>query len=312
MMEELSTIDTAIVEELERVTSELETLERRLQKLEDLRESVSQEVYDRVHEDYLTRKASLEEEMVPLKEQAEAQYATIKEKLGSLEENARELALQKEEIELRKQLGEFTGDEYEAMAGEVQEKIDATEAGLSEASRLKALFALAFREGEQPESGTQPLPKPKTGEDNGPLPPEAVVEAPEPPPVPEEETLALDESTPPDSSTEPARSRPADDATMLIRWPKLVGQASDGSTIEYPVTGSETTLGRDPDNDIALSGKKISKNHAVIVLVEDGYEIRDLGSTAGTLVNGVQVSTWQLSNGDSVQLGDVVLVFMET
>jgi hypothetical protein len=115
----------------------------------------------------------------------------------------------------------------------------------------------------------------------------------------------------PPTTVSAVSDEPPEASTMLIRWPKLVGQASDGSTVEYPVTGSETTLGRDPDNDIALSGKKISKHHAVIALVEDGYEIRDLGSTAGTLVNGVQVSSWRLSNGDSVQLGDVVLVFME-
>ncbi|HHQ47938.1 MAG TPA: FHA domain-containing protein [Acidobacteria bacterium] len=309
-MEELETIDTTIAEELERTTSELEMLERRLAKLEELRQSVSQEVYERVHADYLGRRADLEREIAPLREQAETQHEAISETLASLEATAHKLNLEREEIELRNELGEYSEEDFKTRIGEIQEKLESTEAGLAAAKRLRDLFAMALR--RETADGEETVP----AEATTPLQLEGEEDVPEEEPASQEEPVApvpdeQDEVPPPPTVVSPASDTPPDASTVLIRWPKLVGQAADGSTVEYPVTGSETTLGRDPDNDIALSGKKISKHHAVIALVEDGYEIRDLGSTAGTLVNGVQISSWRLSNGDSVQLGDVVLVFME-
>jgi len=315
-MEELSTIDTSIVEAMEAATAELETVDRRLDKLEERRDSVSQEVYERVHADYSARKATLEKEIAPLKEKARVQYDTVKKALQALEQSARELALEKEEILLRQELGEYTEEELSTRIGDVEERIGETAGSLAEAERLRSVFALAFREESAGETtvdtpppleldepaGTEEAPSadleeeaPDGGDEDSPV---------EPPP--------LEGTQPVEMSMAAGSEDPARDETVFIRWPKLVGQATDGSTVEYPVTGSQTTLGTDPENDIALSGKKVSKHHAAIVLVEDGYEIKDLESSAGTLVNGVQISSWKLSNGDSIQLGDVVLVFMES
>ncbi len=317
-MEELDTIDTSAAEALEGITSELETLEERLRRLEERRGKVSEEVYERVHADYQSRKDSLEAEASPLREQVLAQYAAAKEALVSLEQAARQLALQKEEVDLRRDLGEFTDETYAQRMQEIAGDIEANEKQLTETRRLRDLFALALR--EEPEAGaesanssTQPLleleqqeatgtPAPPFPDDTGGAAP--AEEGAEPPAGTPEALEATNEA--------PGDEPYSGDATVFIQWPKLVGQAEDGSTVEYPVAGSRTTLGRDPENDIALSGKKVSKKHAEIVLVEDGYEIRDLESTAGTLVNGVQITSWKLSNGDSVQLGDVVLVFMES
>ncbi len=323
-MEELSTIDTSVVEALERATAELETLEKRLQKLEERRNTVSQQVYERVHGDYESRKASLEEEIAPLAEKAQNQYATVKESLEQLEDAAGELALEKEELQLRQELGEYSEEEYAGRLQEIEEKIEENATKLAEARRLRDLFVVALR--EEPDaapdaenSSTQPLLEPDEAHEADLSAPQAVAdefppgdETPARPPALRDEPLALEESLP---ETGPGPIGTEDyvaDATVFIQWPKLVGQAADGSTVEYPVAGSRTTLGRDPENDIVLSGKKVSKHHAEILLVEDGYEIRDLESTAGTLVNGVQITSWKLSNGDSVQLGDVVLVFMES
>lgn len=317
-MEELATIDTSVAEALEEITSELETLVERLRRLEGHRGKVSEEVYERVHADYQSRKDSLEAEASPLREQVLGQYAAAREALEALEQAARQLALQKEEVDLRRDLGEFTDEAYTQRMQEIASDLEENEKQLTEARRFRDLFALALR--EEPEAGagsanssTQPLLQ---------LEQENATEAPDIPfpEVTNEAATAEDAGTTAAAGTEPADAaaeEPTDepyagDATVFIQWPKLVGQAEDGSTVEYPVAGSRTTLGRDPENDIALSGKKVSKMHAEIVLVEDGYEIRDLESTAGTLVNGVQVTAWKLSNGDSVQLGDVVLVFMES
>jgi len=63
--------------------------------------------------------------------------------------------------------------------------------------------------------------------------------------------------------------------------------------------------------DIVLSGVKLADRHAEIALTEQGYVIRDLKSSVGTLINGVEITEWNLSDGDTLQMGEVVLVFRE-
>ncbi|RME04613.1 MAG: diguanylate cyclase [Planctomycetota bacterium] len=69
------------------------------------------------------------------------------------------------------------------------------------------------------------------------------------------------------------------------------------------------TIGRDPSNILRLSSKEVSRFHCQIQKVEDGYLITDLNSRNGTLVNGALVKGTYLQNGDSIQLGDVRLIF---
>jgi len=63
------------------------------------------------------------------------------------------------------------------------------------------------------------------------------------------------------------------------------------------------TIGRGPGNNLLLSPMLISRSHAE-VLVQDGeYLLRDLGSKAGTYLNGIRVEQSKLNDGDRVQLG---------
>jgi len=64
------------------------------------------------------------------------------------------------------------------------------------------------------------------------------------------------------------------------------------------------------DADLVLDDPKISKKHAVIeAFSSNKIFIRDLASMNGTLVNGEQVSQKKLSDGDVIQLGDVIMRF---
>ncbi len=366
MLEELEAIDTSAIEELQRIKGEQEVLADRLTRMEEKRGKVSEEVFMRVRSDYETRMHTLEQEAAPLKEAARREYGRLKKLLEDLGEAARTARLDREELELRHELGEFSQEEYEKLVEEHEGRVREHQQHLSEAEDLQKRFQSAFLDPseleipEAPGDGTvepdaapaleldeeEIGPERQDAETQDVAPPAGAEEIPpsEEPAVPYPETggetsgqdsptpedvldAAFPEATaaipvPPELAEDSAETGEtaggdeepvfAGDSTMLISWPKLIGQAEDGSTVEYPVAGSTTTLGRDPDNDIVLSGKKVSRRHAEVVLAEDGYVIRDLGSTVGTLVNGVQVTEWKLSNGDSVQLGDVVLVFMET
>ena len=83
---------------------------------------------------------------------------------------------------------------------------------------------------------------------------------------------------------------------------------------EIELTGKEHTLGRSPDADTTVNSPLISREHARIVRNEEyGQEtfvITDLGSSNGTYVNNVPVSSTLLRHGDRILLGNVLFKFV--
>lgn len=79
---------------------------------------------------------------------------------------------------------------------------------------------------------------------------------------------------------------------------------------ELRVRASLCRLGRAPENDLCLDNDSVSGRHAELYYLPDGtFRICDLGSTNGTWVNGKQISSQILQNGDVVELGEVRLHF---
>ena len=73
--------------------------------------------------------------------------------------------------------------------------------------------------------------------------------------------------------------------------------------------GSSTVIGRGTA-DIALEETDVSRRHACVRFGDTGYEIEDLGSANGTIVNGTRItSTCMIRVGDRIQIGRTVLVF---
>lgn len=68
-------------------------------------------------------------------------------------------------------------------------------------------------------------------------------------------------------------------------------------------------IGRSKDNDIILEDEMVSKNHCRIITQGDNYLVEDLGSSNGTIVNGEQVNSHMLSDGDKLYLGQTTLTF---
>jgi ABC transport system ATP-binding/permease protein len=64
-------------------------------------------------------------------------------------------------------------------------------------------------------------------------------------------------------------------------------------------------IGRTPDNDVVLAGDLgVTRHHAELRKTPAGsYEIIDLGSHNGTLVNGKRVSQATLTDQDTVSIG---------
>jgi serine phosphatase RsbU (regulator of sigma subunit)/pSer/pThr/pTyr-binding forkhead associated (FHA) protein len=63
------------------------------------------------------------------------------------------------------------------------------------------------------------------------------------------------------------------------------------------------TIGRSSTNDLVLSQMSVSRAHAEVLVQENEYILRDLGSKHGTFLNGSKIEQARLGNGDRVQLG---------
>jgi len=91
-----------------------------------------------------------------------------------------------------------------------------------------------------------------------------------------------------------ARMKEADGATGVLHL-------SNGQQVvlgEYRLT-----FGRLPECTITFDDTNVSREHAEICPDGDGFVLTDLGSTNGTTVNGVAITSRRLDDGDIVSLG---------
>ncbi len=79
----------------------------------------------------------------------------------------------------------------------------------------------------------------------------------------------------------------------------------------FRLTKPLITIGRLPDNDLVLVDRHVSRRHAQLRLRDGRYVISDLGSTAGTWVNGRAVVEHVLQPGDVISLATVELAYGE-
>jgi len=82
--------------------------------------------------------------------------------------------------------------------------------------------------------------------------------------------------------------------------PKLTISGTTHELVENTIT-----IGRSPDNLIHLDDPSVSSKHAELRVAGENHELRDIGSTNGTLVNGVTVTQTNLRPGDRIRFGAV-------
>ena len=77
------------------------------------------------------------------------------------------------------------------------------------------------------------------------------------------------------------------------------------------LSAPRTSIGRRDTNTIPLEDRMASGHHAEITRDLNGFTIRDLGSTNGTLVNGEPVTETLLVHGSRVRIGNARFVFKD-
>lgn len=82
-----------------------------------------------------------------------------------------------------------------------------------------------------------------------------------------------------------------------------------GTSLMYRFDQPVIRLGRAGDNDLVIEDTFTSRQHARIDCRDGHFDLTDLDSTSGTYVNGNEIETYRLVEGDVITLGTVHLVF---
>jgi len=87
--------------------------------------------------------------------------------------------------------------------------------------------------------------------------------------------------------------------------PKIHFVFPDGAEARYGLEGDAFTIGRAGDNDMVLPDPRVSAHHLVLKRSQSGnFIINDLGATNPTRVNGQAATLAELSDGDTLLIGD--------
>jgi hypothetical protein len=91
-------------------------------------------------------------------------------------------------------------------------------------------------------------------------------------------------------------------------WAWLVPQGM-GLKSGFPINKDIMTIGRDVSCEILLNNDQVSRKHAELLRITDGYLLRDLGSTNGVFINGQRIQEKFLNPGDIITIGELQFLF---
>lgn len=90
---------------------------------------------------------------------------------------------------------------------------------------------------------------------------------------------------------------------LVIRGGKFNGQI-----VRVADRVARFVVGRDPDCDLRITSKGVSRRHCLLVLEPDWVVLHDLNSANGTCVNGQRVmGPTPIARGDQIQIGPIVM-----
>ena len=92
--------------------------------------------------------------------------------------------------------------------------------------------------------------------------------------------------------------------------PRLLVIAGPSKDSTIPLPEGEATIGRDPTSAVAVTDPSVSRKHCLLRREDERFQIKDLESRNGTLVNGVAVKEQWLRHGDEIVTGDSVFLFL--
>lgn len=79
----------------------------------------------------------------------------------------------------------------------------------------------------------------------------------------------------------------------------------------FPLDRSVINIGRRSSNHLVFDDLRVSRTHAQIRWVQNGFVIFDIGSTGGTYINGERISQHRLQSGDVISLAGITMIYTE-
>ncbi|MCK7592096.1 FHA domain-containing protein [Pseudomarimonas salicorniae] len=340
MRDELAAIDTSALEKLTRLKSEVETLDQRLEAMEERKDQVAEAVYKRVRADYEARRRTLEQESAPLKAAAREEYVKLFALLSRSEADHEAARLDREEADFRHALGEYDDDEYKKRIEEIDDQLKAKSEAREQALEMRDRFVAAFKSEDELRQAVakQTVVTPPPAAEATQPPPASAPPAP-PPAAAVEETVRMKPLTPEQlaaaglSGAEGAATPPTNkvvdpgatqtmrtlkgngngnaapraDQTVVIRGARLVPQNPEAGKITHTVGLKPVMLGSGDQCDIRIAGSM--PHHAEIRVSMAGYTVSDLGG--GVRINGVAIEQHLLRHDDVLEIGPARFTFRE-
>ncbi len=92
--------------------------------------------------------------------------------------------------------------------------------------------------------------------------------------------------------------------------PRLAAISGPLRDSAFPLIDGVLSIGRELSNDLSIDDGLVSPRHCEVTLDGDRCVLRDLGSLAGTFVNGLPVLERPLAHGDQIAVGGSVFLFL--
>lgn len=314
--ESLSGVDLGVIDALKSLKEEADILHERLTGLEAVKADFDPAVFSRVSADYVRQVSAIEAKAEPLRQQARDSYARLRGALAEITSAHEAVKLDRQEIELRRKLGEFNDEEYRKRLEAIETSLSERAAAHKQGEALKKRFLEVFSSEEElteaaapGPSNTQEMPVAEVVD----IPMDAdaldfpaaqtqilqVLKLPEPPKVP---------SPPTTPGIKPAFGA---NSTMSLRTARLVPQNPEAGRTAIPLPPKPISLGADSSNEIRIGGPGVEVRHASITVDAQGYTLSDLDSRSGTRVNAEAIKQRLLRHEDVIQIGMARFVFRE-
>jgi hypothetical protein len=320
----LAGVDLGPIDALKALKQEADQLRARRASMEALKSDFAEPVYRRVDADYARQLEAVEKKSEPLRQQAMAAYAGLRNALREIDAAHEAVKLDRQEIDLRHKLGEFDAAERDRRAASIETALEESRAAHERAQALRARFLEVFPDEGELDRVTPPAraaasqapaterSRTITGEHSR-VPPAIepamtrvlpVLDLPEPPRPPP----AIKTPPPPASAAGTVASAAS---TMFLRTARLVPQSPEAGRAAIPLPPRPVTLGNDGAAEIQVGGPGVEPRHAEININAKGYTLVDLGSKLGTLVNAEPIQERLLRHEDVIQIGAARYVFRE-
>ncbi len=122
----------------------------------------------------------------------------------------------------------------------------------------------------------------------------------------ERRILRQEQVGPAPAPASPAMLRTVSDTAVVLSSGRLVLPTGEA----YPVPSRGLRIGRMDDNDLVIENGKVSRYHAVVAPMGNGFAVNDLRSTNGITVGEQRVlDSHVLRDGDVIVIGGLEMVF---